>query len=326
MKNIKKYLVLLILTVLGIKLALMIPDFIESMTEKVDVILVAAEDVKVKVVCNGRIESTEEYEVKPKTSLYIDEVKVQVGSVVKAGDTLFTVDTASTAKLALAALEGSSAAGAISESTILSQIPEAIYAPADGVVNSIDVKNGSLCSETKVMLVLLGGEGMQMRATLSENIISKVKVGQTVSITGNGFKGKTYTGTVTYLSPQASSVMTTTGSETMVEGIINILDADENLRPGYTAKASILTEKKDNIVIIPYESLGQDKDNNQYVYSIKEGWAYKKNIIIGSETIEGVEVISGLAVGDRVALNPSDLEGNYVRVIDNNVSGVTVKD
>ena len=62
--------------------------------------------------------------------------------------------------------------------------------------------------------------------------------------------------------------------------------------------------RRDGIITVPYEAIRQDEENQEYVYIYKDGKAYRRNIITGTELREETEVCTGLEVGECVILQP----------------------
>ena len=183
-------------------------------------------------------------------------------------------------------------------------------------MTDVAVSAGKLLLPGQTALSLSGTEGLQMRATFSENIISSVSIGQPAKITGNGFLGTACTGQIVSLNESAKQIVRTTGTETVVEGIISVdQPAGAQLRPGYNAQAEIVTDVHENALLIPYEAIGQDEENRKYVYELQDGWAYRRYIETGIETAEGMEVLKGADEGWEVVANPSALKGRCARVI-----------
>lgn len=153
-----------------------------------------------------------------------------------------------------------------------------------------------------------------VKASVSENYISKIKVGQSAVITGNGFEGE-YSGTVEEIASEAKKEYVGTTEDTVVEVKIRFNDADENIRPGYSAKVKIFTSEPKKIKVVPYEAVMQDENNNEYVYVFNNGIAVKKDIKTGAELSEGIEIADGLS-GNENILSPSDniKDGQYVKL------------
>ncbi|HHW46431.1 MAG TPA: efflux RND transporter periplasmic adaptor subunit [Clostridiales bacterium] len=313
----RKYVILFVLTVIGITISLHIPNFAKLTAQKTGVVSTFRRDIKSTVMATGKIEYTESTEVKSSYPLVPEKIYVSEGDYVKKGDILFSVDRSAVSdQISSMKLAAAMAGSKYSDVDInLNAIPERITSPVDGIVTSINATENQLILPDKTTVTISNGNGLQVRAMLSENIISSVKIGQHVEITGNGFRGKTYSGKVAYLANEAKEVLNGTTYETVVEGIISIDNPDSNLKPGYTAKVSIVVEEQDDVLLIPYEALAQDQNNAKYVYKIIGDWAKKTLISTGPETEYGIVVKSGIKEGEQLVVNPQSLRGDCVRIV-----------
>lgn len=320
MKKYRKYLFLFILTASALCGSFSIPGWVQEAAPAVETVTISRQDVSLTVRCSGTLENTASYPVESEWPLYVETVAVEEGQDVQAGDLLFTVDRTASVQAAallsgLAADGESLAAGtSLSESVLAGQVPEAVCAPAAGRVTNLTVSAGEMYMPGKTALTLAGADALQMRASFSESIISSIEPGQTATITGNGFPGKSYTGRIVSLAETAQQVVRTTGTETVVEGVISIEGDSADLRAGYNVQADIVTDVLEDILIIPYEAIEQDEENRQYVYQLVDGWACKRYIQTGAETAAGMEVLAGAEAGWQLILQPAGLEGDCVRV------------
>ena len=60
-------------------------------------------------------------------------------------------------------------------------------------------------------------------------------------------------------------MVSTTGQETVVEVVVSVDNPGNDIKPGYTAKAKIITAQNDNVLIAPYEAVRAEEDGSEYV-------------------------------------------------------------
>ncbi|MCI8361139.1 MAG: HlyD family efflux transporter periplasmic adaptor subunit [Clostridiales bacterium] len=322
MKKYRKYLLLFVLTVVAFYGSLRIPDVMLALSPTVNTLVVRRQDVAISVRCSGTIEDTAACPVQSELPLYIKEIAVQEGETVKEGQLLFSVDREATMQAVrlMSSLSDSpdsalAAGSSLTGSLLADQIPEAVYAPTDGRVKELTISPEKLYMPGKNAMSLSGEKGVQMRASFSESIIASVWPGQQATITGNGFEGTVYTGKIESLAESAKQIVHTTGTETVIEGVISIDGDCTGLRPGYNAQAEIVTDLRENALLVPYEAVGQDASNRKYVYQLDNGWARRRYIQTGVETADGMEILQGVEEGWELVQNPSVLNGDHIRVI-----------
>lgn len=189
-----------------------------------------------------------------------------------------------------------------------------LESPIDGIVTCLNVSKGSVAGTLQPIITVSDLSELQAKASIGEYYISKIREGQEAEITGDAFDGTTYHGIVSHISPVAIQVMTGQRSDTFVEVIVDVTDEDVRLKPGYSANVKIITDTKDEALIVPYEAVVQDENNNDIVYVYKNGIAHKRKVITGTELDLETEIVRGLQKGEKVILNPSKKIKDGVRV------------
>jgi HlyD family secretion protein len=198
----------------------------------------------------------------------------------------------------------------------LQQYPKVLVSPISGIVTEINANKGSVVDSLKPIITVSDISRLQVKANIGEYYISQIKEGQKVEITGDAFEGMCYLGKVKKISPIAKQISSGQNTETIIEVIVDIIDEDTLLKPGYSAQVKIITDAKDNTLILPYEAVVQDEENNDIVYVVKNNRAYKRKVKTGAELELEIEIIKGLTKGEKVILNPPPeiKDGSKVRI------------
>lgn len=299
--------------------------------EATQVFSITAQDV---VNCSGRIEEAEKREIYTELPVVATKVFVAEGDAVEKGDLLFEVSPSKTVEAMASYYSGLAAGGDIqsvmellqdedllsylkengidlnqSRQALLEKIPQKVYAPDAGVVTSLNLTKGVLTDSEQPVAVISATDQLQLRLTVNEANISDVEAGQPVTITGSGFKEKEYHGTVQSISPVAKQVVNGTATETAVEVIVSIDDADQQIKAGFTANAKIVVEEIPGALIIPYECVRGEDDASEYVYVWRDSQAQKILIQPEKEMENGFLISSGtIQDGDIIFLNPDFVE------------------
>ena len=73
--------------------------------------------------------------------------------------------------------------------------------------------------------------------------------------------------------------------------------------------ARVLIENKANVLMLPrgpfFEQMG-----GRYVYVLKDGIAQKQLVQLGASTIDSIEVVQGLKIGEKIVVSGTDLFEN----------------
>lgn len=192
-----------------------------------------------------------------------------------------------------------------------------IIAPVDGTIikRAIDVGQPVAASFQAPELFTIAQDlkEMQIEVNVSEADIGKVKEGQEVEYTLDGYPDETFHGQVT----QVRLDSTTTSNVVTYTVIVSVKNDDLTLKPGMTANVSIITHKSENVLCVPNialkytpEASGQrykeqgiwvlERNNQPERIVIKEGVSDDSNTeIISKKLQEGDEVIIGSTGGSK---------------------------
>ena len=187
---------------------------------------------------------------------------------------------------------------AANEANTYIYVPDVITAPIDGIVTDIEIKSGMLSRTAKPVITISDTGSFVAMVTVGESYVSDIKVGDEAIIEGTGFPDKTYHGHVSRIYPVARKQTGTTAQETVVDVEISIDDPDDHLKAGFTVRAQIVTDMRRTMLTVPYEAVGQDENNEEYVYVADGARVERRTVKTGMELLEGVDVVEGLSPND----------------------------
>ena len=183
-----------------------------------------------------------------------------------------------------------------------------IVSPIDGVVLSRDREVGDAVSSILVMgsgatLIMTIGDlrEVYVKGKVDESDVGKVWLGQAARITVESYRGQTFTGKVTKISPMGVEKDNVTTFEVRV----SISNESRKLLATMTANAEIVLEERKGVLAIPEGAILYKKDRSTEVEmpdaAAKTGRrrvAVKTGISNGTRT----QILSGLAEGAQVIL------------------------
>jgi len=177
-----------------------------------------------------------------------------------------------------------------------------VTSPISGTVNEVNIKNGddlgksSSSTSTKQSPIIIGDLGtLKAQVTINEVDISKVTIGQKVMLTLDALDGLSASGKVEKvdaLGTVAQGVVTynvTIGFDTL----------DERIKPEMSVSASIITDVKQNVIVISSSALKTENGQN-YVEVLKGETPEKVNVEIGVANNTETEITNGINAGDKV--------------------------
>ena len=177
----------------------------------------------------------------------------------------------------------------------------AIVSPLDGAVAERQASVGQYLAAGTPVVTLVRLDPLRLRLAVPEREAGMVRSGQAVELTVEGDPNK-YRGRVARLSPAISENNRTL----MIEA--EVPNAQGILRPGSFAKADIVIDAGQQVVTVPRESIvtfaGIDK-----VLTVAQGKAVEKRVRTGRRIGEQIEIVEGIAAGERVVVQPGNLVG-----------------
>jgi RND family efflux transporter MFP subunit len=179
------------------------------------------------------------------------------------------------------------------------QITEStLTAPVVGQITEIHKEVGEqVQSLSDTVISLIPAAPFQIKSDIYEEDIVKIGVGNPVDVSLIVFPERVFEGRVISINP----------SEKLMEGVIYYeitIDCSElpsDVKPGMTADLIIQTALKDNVLVVPEETL-QKKDGKRIVQVLEDGEVKDREIEVGLLGNNLVEVISGLKEGEKVVL------------------------
>ncbi len=135
-----------------------------------------------------------------------------------------------------------------------------IVAPQAGTVTSINKEVGDLAVggmfQADVLMTVSDLSKMEVIVDVNENDVISVALGDTTEIEIDAFQDTVFYGIVTEIAHKAQS--TAMGSQEQVTNFevkITMINVPAGIRPGMSATANIITDKKENVLAIPIQSL-----------------------------------------------------------------------
>ena len=328
MKNMKKYIYLILGTLLVVSAITMSGYVLSGNTTEVDVLVLTEQTMDNVINANGKLQYKAASSVKAPFSGIMDNMFVKNGTVVKKGDPLFSYYKIEDAYLVMASqysgaggiealLSAASTLGNAEE--ILEEIKkycplETVCADQDGKIAEIRFSNNDVFEKNTVILKISEREILEVPVYINENHIQQIRIGQKADIVFNALPQKHYKGKVTWISNEASVTSGITGKETTVEVTLTLDQSDQDLRVGYSAVCSITISTDPAAIVLPYDVIRSD-EGGDYVFLAENNFAKKIYITTGNEYKDGIAVKTGLSKNDKLILADNNLsDGQKIHI------------
>jgi HlyD family secretion protein len=172
---------------------------------------------------------------------------------------------------------------------------QTLRAPIDGVVLDRPIALGTrMAINDQIMRIAdVTPKNLVMRAAVDEEDVTKVRIDQDVRMTLYAFEGQVLRGRVTRVYDQADEARRT------FEVDVRLTEPNDRLAPGMTGELAFIMAEKDEAVAIPAQAVQAGE-----VFGVRGGRIVKSDAKIGLRSVERVEIITGVAPGDRVIISP----------------------
>ena len=175
-----------------------------------------------------------------------------------------------------------------------------IRTPIAGTVYNLPVSQYDYVSLDNNDLVYVADlKHLRIAAYFDEPEIGDLAVGQPVTITWEAKPGMTWHGHIT----QAPTSIITYGTRNVGECFIDIDDADGVLQPNANVIVKVTTAQRLHVLSVQHEAVRDLNGPQPYVFRILHKKLVRTNVQTGVINLTQVEITSGLAEGDSVALN-----------------------
>ncbi|MBQ4543110.1 MAG: efflux RND transporter periplasmic adaptor subunit [Clostridia bacterium] len=193
-----------------------------------------------------------------------------------------------------------------------------IKAPISGTVLQKNSKAGdnldnSQSNNSSAMAVIADLSRLLFKINVDELDVTKIEVGQEVSITVDAIEGKTFTGFVDYVSLIGTSTNGVTSYPVTV-----VINEPDGIIPGMNVSANIMVQSKQNVLTVPVSAIQrgnfvyvkssdakkQPETENMMPKNIPDGFTAVK-VETGINDDNNIEIVSGLSEGDVVYVTQS---------------------
>ncbi|MBN1929457.1 MAG: efflux RND transporter periplasmic adaptor subunit [Chlorobiaceae bacterium] len=281
----------------------------------------------------AEVDAWRDVDLHAETSGIVRKVRVEVGQRLKAGETLFNIDDEVAASALRKARVNRELAyrdferyerlhkeGAVSASSFEAMRLKfadaeadlvaarrrlddtAIKAPFAGVVTSRLVEVGDLVQPGAKVANMVDLSKLRIRSSIPEKQVSLVAEGMPVKVTTDVWPGKIFEARVLSVSAKSSRDHTYAVESVMAN------PTKTPFRAGMFARTAFVGKQPRQALLIPRQALvGSASD--AAVFVVRDGKAKLTKLVAGAEYGTRIEVLQGLAPGDKVVVSgQSDLD------------------
>lgn len=285
----------------------------------VAVVEVFTREVPQEAVYTSTVQAYAKNNIAPQMAGRITKINVEIGDFVKEGQILAEIDKAQllqaqlqlqNQEVELQRLKSLYEAGGLSQSdydaiqmqynVLKTQVENLIEnttlrSPINGVVTARNYDVGDMYAMSMPIFTVEQIVPVKLLVGISESDYSKVKKGDSVSITADAIPGKTFYGKVNRIYPTVDPATRTFTVEVKVDNNY------KTLRPGMFVRATINFGVNNNVVIPDVAVVKQQGSGERFVYVLNEDntVTYQK-VVLGRRMGAEYEVLEGISNGAKV--------------------------
>jgi len=185
-----------------------------------------------------------------------------------------------------------------------------LVSPIAGVVSSLSVQTGQMATQASPPVTVIDMTALILDIRLSEFDVVKVQPGQKIDVYVDAAGSQPVEGVVEWVSPSPDPRSQAYGVRVKID------NSSGKLRPGMFARAVLVLDKKENAVVVPKRAIVRQGDK-AYVFVVKGGSVERREVQLGMDGGERIEVISGLKSGEQVVVKGQAYlkEGQEINVV-----------
>ncbi|NOZ50203.1 MAG: HlyD family efflux transporter periplasmic adaptor subunit [Chloroflexi bacterium] len=184
-----------------------------------------------------------------------------------------------------------------------------LIAPMDGIVGLLNLRLNESYNPALPAVVLSNPSTFHVELNVDEIDIGQVRPGQPAQITIDALDNAKLDGIVSAIAPIAGTGAGALGAGALVtyQVTVSLPPSDLLLRAGMTASVAITTNEARNVVLLPNRVMRLDQQTGEtYVEKIIDGIPTRVNVEIGLRNEQFSHIVSGLEVGDELAIRRVD--------------------
>jgi membrane fusion protein (multidrug efflux system) len=169
-----------------------------------------------------------------------------------------------------------------------------LVAPFPGIVAQRHVQPGERVALDAKVITVVNLSRLELEAAVPAAEISRLRVGQEVAFSVDGFGERAFGGRIERINPG-----TVSGSRSI--NVYAVIDNPEGeLRGGLFAQGAVSLERVEGALVVPASAV-REEIGQTFVYAIEAGLVKRKNVTVGAPDASGrVQVLQGLAAGERI--------------------------
>lgn len=185
-----------------------------------------------------------------------------------------------------------------------------VKAPIGGIISSFDIKKGQIATSSQPAATIVDLDRVFVQISVVEKIINKLNLGQNVKINIPSAFDEVLEGTIEFIG-------STPDLRSQLYNIrIYLENESEKIKPGMSSEVLIDLEKIESATIVKSSAI-LNKDGRNIVFIVEDNKAIEREVTLGLDNGEYVEIKSGISKGDLIIIEGQHFveNGGNVKVV-----------
>jgi Cu(I)/Ag(I) efflux system membrane fusion protein len=190
-----------------------------------------------------------------------------------------------------------------------------VFAPQDGMVMNLNVGEGMFVKPATTIMTLADLSRVWVLAEVFERQANWVAVGQPAEVRLPYLPGRVWDGRVEYIYPELNPKTRT------LRVRLGFDNPKEALKPNMYGTATIYGGARKDVLSVPREALIRSGSGNRLVVALGQGRFESREVLIGIESGDWVEIVEGINAGEDVVVSAqflidseASIKGSFIRL------------
>lgn len=184
-----------------------------------------------------------------------------------------------------------------------------VISPLSGTVTQKFIEAGSAVNAKQNLFTIVDFNSLIIKTSVSEDLFSKIKLGDKLKVKLNAIPQKDFTARVTLKYQQIDPVTRNFPVE------LKLINSTKEITPGMMAELELVTDKKDKALTVPNDVFIVNQKGEKLVYVVKDTVAHQKIVSTGISNEKVTEIVSGLNEGEKVVVMGQELLKDGIKVM-----------
>ncbi len=184
-----------------------------------------------------------------------------------------------------------------------------VVAPIAGTIVTLNVRAGQMVNNAQPAVPLMRVADLSkltVAARVAESDVTRLRGGMQANFTTPGYPGRRWSGKLRQVIPVAAEGTGEQGKQAFYIVLFEVNNADHELMAGMSTQVQFVVSQAQNALVLPARVLGTPDADGAYSLNVVDAQRQvsARKLKVGLRNAREVQVLSGVAEGERVLVGP----------------------